>query len=129
MICCANAQDYSRNLSLLISKLLAPVYLGAYYYRCEGRGLQNSQEKHRMDQQEDGVKGVVGRSKIDCLAGVQVGNRLMLNKVFRNQTGGVFSLNISSDIYFPTFHKSLIGMLQSCSTTDTILKTVLVFWF
>ena len=42
----------------------------------------------------------LGRSKIDSLAGVQeVGNRLMLNecvdKVFSNQTGGMFSLNIT----------------------------------
>ena len=38
VICCFNAQDYSRNLSLLVSKLLAPLYLGAcrlaYYHRC-----------------------------------------------------------------------------------------------
>ena len=57
-----------------------------------------------MERQENGVKGVVGgwpvgRSKINCLAGVQeVNNRLLLNecvdKVFSNQTEGVFSLNI-----------------------------------
>ena len=33
---------------------LAPVYLGAYYHRCGGQGLQNSQEKYRMDQQGEG---------------------------------------------------------------------------
>jgi hypothetical protein len=64
VICCAYAQDYSRNLSLLVSKLLAPVYLGAYrlvyYHRCGGGGLQNRQEEHRMERQEDGVNGVVG---------------------------------------------------------------------
>ena len=47
-----------------------------------------------------GHGGGLGRSKIDCLAGVQeVGNRLLLkecvDKVFSNQTGGVFSLNIT----------------------------------
>ena len=79
-----------------------------YYHRYGGRGLQNRAEEHRMDRQEDGVMGVVpphrggglGRSKIDCLAGVQeVGNRLLLNecvdKVFGNQTEGLFSLNIT----------------------------------
>ena len=50
--------------------------------------------------QGEGHIGGLGTSKIDCLAGVQeVGNRLMLNervdKVFSNQTGGVFSLNIT----------------------------------
>ena len=64
VICCFNAQDYSRNLSLLVSKVLSPVYLGVcrpvYYHMCERRGLQNRQEEHRMDQQEDRVKGVVG---------------------------------------------------------------------
>ena len=48
----------------------------------------------------EGRGGGLGRSKIDCLAWVQeVGNRLLLNecvdKVFSNQTGGVFSPNIS----------------------------------
>ena len=48
----------------------------------------------------EGRGGGLGRSEIDCLAGVQeVGNRLLLNecvdKVFSNQTGGVFSLNIT----------------------------------
>ena len=55
--------------------------------------------------QGEGHSGWLGRSKIDCLAGVlEVGNRLMLNecvdKVFSNHTGGVFSLTspASSDI-------------------------------
>ena len=48
----------------------------------------------------EGLGGGLGRSEIDCLAGVQeVGNRLLLNKcvdnVFSKQTGGVFSLNIT----------------------------------
>ena len=34
-----------------------------------------------------------------------------------------------SDIYFPTFHKSFMGMLPSCSTSPAISKTVLVFLF
>ena len=34
-----------------------------------------------------------------------------------------------SDYYFHTFHKSLMGMLPSCSTSHAIFKTVLVFWF
>ena len=43
--------------------------------------------------QGEGGGGRLGRSEIDCLAGVQeVGNRLLLNecvdKVFSNQTGG-----------------------------------------
>ena len=42
----------------------------------------------------------LGRSKIDSLGGVrEVSNKLMLNecvdKVFSNQTGGMFSLNIT----------------------------------
>ena len=48
----------------------------------------------------EGRLGGLGRSELDCLAGVQeVGNRLLLNqcvdKVFSNQTGGVFILNIT----------------------------------
>ena len=54
VICCVNVQDYSRNLSLLVSKLLAPVYLGAcrlvYYHRGGERGLQNRQEVFFSDQ-------------------------------------------------------------------------------
>ena len=55
-----------------------------YNHRCGGQGLQNRAEEHRMDRQEDVVK---------------VGNGLLLNecvdKVFSNQTGDVFSLNIT----------------------------------
>ena len=55
-----------------------------------------------MERQEDGegCGGGLGRSEIDSLPGVQeVDNRLLLNecidKVFGNQTGGVFSINIT----------------------------------
>ena len=33
------------------------------------------------------------------------------------------------DYYFHTSHKSLMGMLPSCSTSHAIFKTVLVFRF
>ena len=88
---------HTTSLSWYLGATSLSWYQGAcrlvYYLRCEGRGLQNRQEEHQMG-------GWLGRSKIECLAGMQeVGNRLLLNefvdKVFSNQTGSVFSLNIT----------------------------------
>ena len=68
----------------------------------EGEGCRtiNKKKDGPAGRRDEGRGGGLGRSKIDCLAGVQeFVNRLMLNecvdKVFNNQTGGVFSLNIT----------------------------------
>ena len=86
VICCVNAQDYSRNLSILVSKLLAPVYLGAcrlvyliiisYVWRARAAGQARRTPDGPAGRRSEGRGGGLGRSGIDCLAWVQeVGNR------------------------------------------------------
>ena len=133
VIGCVYAQDYSRNLSLLVSKLLAPVYLGRVA-RCiiigvEGKGCRTGQKNtgQTAGRRGEGRGGGLGRSKIHCLAGVQeVGNRLLLNQcvdqVFSNQTG--WGVLYKYFIIWPCMAGQLISLLALALALHTYDNTL-----